>query len=248
VLGSMHLYNAGLAACYVSASTSLRRFAWRWVVQQLHASANGATRKGNPREDRHTRAHREIDSIVESSVEDFAHLSERERRAMGRADHIADLIARVAGSMPFAALNAVFFALWLLLNSRIGGLPAVDPYPFGALTVIVSLEAIFLSVFVLMSQNRQTAASDRRASIDMHMDAIAEREITKVLEVLDEMRQELVGQKKQDAELQQMIQRTDVKQLVDAVEKTEEKLADVAEADSARTDQAPARVDERKSA
>jgi uncharacterized membrane protein len=164
------------------------------------------------------------ETVVRSSVENFAHLIERERLEMSAGDRLADRIAAVAGSMPFALLNACFFAAWILLNSGMGEIPAFDPYPFGALTVIVSLEAIFLSVFVLMSQNRQSTASDRRASVDMHMNAIAEREITKVLEVLYELRSELLGAKRQDAELVDMMRPTDVQELVDAVEEAEERL------------------------
>jgi uncharacterized membrane protein len=162
--------------------------------------------------------------VVHESVKDLAQLAERERRATGQADRIADRISSVAGSMPFAVFNAVFFAGWILANSGIGGLPAVDPYPFGGLTVIVSLEAIFLAVFVLMSQNRQAAASDRRASVDMHMDAIAEREVTKVLEVLQELRNELGVQRKEDRELRDMLRRTDIEELVEAVEEVEQRV------------------------
>jgi uncharacterized membrane protein len=162
--------------------------------------------------------------VVRSSVENLAHLIEREHLEMSHGDRMADQISAVAGSLSFVLVNAAFFALWILLNSGIGGFPAFDPYPFGALTVIVSLEAIFLAIFVLMSQNRQSSASDRRASVDMHMDAIAEREITKVLEILNELRHELLGGKRHDSELVDMMRPTDVQELVDAVEEAEERL------------------------
>jgi uncharacterized membrane protein len=164
------------------------------------------------------------EGVLKSSVEDFAALAERERIALRQADRLADRIAAIAGSLPFAVLNGLFFAGWLLINSRLGGMPAFDPYPFGALTVIVSLEAIFLAIFVLMSQNRQTVASDRRARIDMHVDAIAEREITKVLELLHELRGELGVQRSKDTELHDMMRRTDVHELVEAVQAVEERV------------------------
>lgn len=174
--------------------------------------------------------------VLQASVEEFAELAERERLALRPADRLADRISAVAGSTAFVLFNAFFFAAWLLLNSGIGGMPAFDPYPFGALTVIVSLEAIFLAIFVLMSQNRQTTMSDRRAIIDMHVNAIAEREITKVLEVLNELRGEHGDHHKHDEELHDMMQHTDVKELVEAVEEVEQRL-DSEDADGAAEEQ-----------
>jgi uncharacterized membrane protein len=167
--------------------------------------------------------------LVKESVEQFAHLTARERHAMGFGDRMAGRISAMAGSLPFALMNGVFFAVWLLINSELGGMPAFDPYPFGALTVIVSLEAIFLAIFVLMSQNRQSTASDHRASVDMHMNAITEREITKVLELLQEISEQLGAHTKQDTELQHMMQRTDVKELTEAIEDVEDRLDEVSE-------------------
>jgi uncharacterized membrane protein len=70
-------------------------------------------------------------------------------------------------------------------NLRIGGMPAFDPYPFGLLTTIVSLEAIFLSTFVLVSQNRQAAIAERRAELDLQINLLAEYEVTRILTMVD---------------------------------------------------------------
>ena len=224
----MQVYNAGLYGCYVNATMLLRPCSSEVGVQQTstagkRAGGSFARRNGRSRVDSET-LNNEEGGVLRSSVEALAAVAERERLAVRPADRLADRISAIAGSLPFALVNGLFFAGWLIWNSGLGGLPAFDPYPFGALTVIVSLEAIFLAIFVLMSQNRQTVASDRRASVDMHVNAIAEREITKVLELLNELRGDLGVQRKQDQELHDMMQHTDVKELVDAVEEVEQRL------------------------
>jgi len=82
-------------------------------------------------------------------------------------DRVADKITRFAGSLNFAYLHGVWFSIWVLLNVGIFGAGfQFDKFPFGLLTMIVSLEAIFLATFVMVSQNRQAARSDIRSQID----------------------------------------------------------------------------------
>ncbi|HEY6188488.1 MAG TPA: DUF1003 domain-containing protein [Pyrinomonadaceae bacterium] len=113
------------------------------------------------------------------------------RTTQGR---IADKITNFSGSMMFVYMHAVWFGLWILLNVGLLHIPRVsefDPFPFGLLTLIVSLEAIFLSTFVLISQNRLAQASERRAELDLQVNLLAEQKATKVLEMLDEMTRQL---------------------------------------------------------
>ncbi|MFD8077401.1 DUF1003 domain-containing protein [Streptomyces sp. NPDC059718] len=87
-------------------------------------------------------------------------------RGRGAQDRVADAITAFAGSMAFVYVHIVWFAVWILLNQGLVGPGAVfDPYPFGLLTMIVSLEAIFLSTFVMVSQNRQAARDNIRADL-----------------------------------------------------------------------------------
>jgi uncharacterized membrane protein len=90
---------------------------------------------------------------------------------------IADAIAWFSGSMLFLFLNAGFFAVWIGLNTLDLGVPAFDPFPFGLLTMIVSLEAIFLSCFVLISQNRQSQKDRVRSDVEYEVNVRAEREV-----------------------------------------------------------------------
>jgi uncharacterized membrane protein len=102
---------------------------------------------------------------------------------------IADVIAEFSGSIPFLVLNAAFFAIWLLVNA----IPtlAFDPYPFGLLTMIVSLEAIFLSIFVLVSQNRQSDKDRIRNELDYQVNLKAELGVSILLQKTDSIAESL---------------------------------------------------------
>jgi uncharacterized membrane protein len=100
-----------------------------------------------------------------------------ERLLLGQArrrlqDRAADRITAFSGSMPFVYLHVVWFTVWIVVNTLT---PLVfDPYPFGLLTLVVSLEAIFLSTFVMLSQNRETKRSEIRSEIDFETNVLSE--------------------------------------------------------------------------
>lgn len=106
----------------------------------------------------------------------------------------ADWIADFSGSMPFLMGNAILFFVWIVLNiDIIPGLKAFDPFPFGLLTMAVSLEAIFLSIFVLISQNRQAQKDRIRSDIEYDVNLKAELEITHLHEKVDRMHADLLA-------------------------------------------------------
>lgn len=105
----------------------------------------------------------------------------------------ADAIAEFSGSIPFLMIHVVIFGFWLTVNSiHIPGIPQFDPFPFGFLTLAVSLEAIFLSVFVLLSQNRQAAKERVRADIEYDVNLKSELEVAHLHEKLDRMHCEML--------------------------------------------------------
>lgn len=106
---------------------------------------------------------------------------------------IADWIAWFSGSMPFLMLNGGWFVIWILLNSFVLGHSAFDPYPYGLLTMIVSLEAIFLSCFVLVSQNRQAEKDRVRSDIEYEVNIKAELEITHLHEKTDRLYENMMA-------------------------------------------------------
>lgn len=100
----------------------------------------------------------------------------------------ADWIAEFAGSIPFLLMHVVWFGVWLLVNSvKLPGIPQFDPFPFGFLTLSVSLEAIFLSVFVLLSQNRQAAKDRMTARHDYEVNLRAQLELSRLSGKLDKL-------------------------------------------------------------
>jgi uncharacterized membrane protein len=109
---------------------------------------------------------------------------------------ISDVITKFSGSMAFVYIHAVWFGLWILLNVGLIHIPHIsefDPFPFSLLTMIVSLEAILLSTFVLISQNRLAQVNERRAELDLQVNLLAEQKATKILDMLDQMARELDG-------------------------------------------------------
>jgi uncharacterized membrane protein len=100
----------------------------------------------------------------------------------------ADWIAEFSGSIAFLLIHVIFFAAWILLNtSWAPGMPMFDPFPFGLLTMVVSLEAIILSVFVLLSQNRQAAKDRIRGDIEYDVNLKAEMEVAHLHEKVDRL-------------------------------------------------------------
>ncbi len=105
----------------------------------------------------------------------------------------ADLIAEFSGSMPFLMVNGLWFGIWIVINTMPMGVPQFDPYPFGLLTMIVSLEAIFLSCFVLISQNRQAEKDHLRSDIEYDVNIKAELEIQHLHEKSDRMNENVLA-------------------------------------------------------
>jgi len=135
-------------------------------------------------------------------------------------ERLADDINRTAGSFGFFLLNAAAFIFWIIMNTgQIPGLPVIDPYPFTFLTMLVSLEAIFLAIFVLMSQNRQAAIDSLREEIHLQVNQIAEREITKTLSLIHEIHQKVVSPKSSDPQLEHMLKTLDTTQIEQQLEK-----------------------------
>ncbi len=107
---------------------------------------------------------------------------------------VADWIAVFSGSIPFLLINASLFLIWIVVNTNlVPGVHAFDPFPFGLLTMAVSLEAIFLSIFVLISQNRQAAKDRVRSDIEYDINLKAELEIAHLHEKVDDMNADVLA-------------------------------------------------------
>ncbi len=135
---------------------------------------------------------RKTDQLLRGRVARNVNVEAEQKREM--LDRVAEAIAGFAGSVPFVLIHAAFFAVWIVLNlDIIPGLSAFDAFPFGLLTMAVSLEAIFLSVFVLLSQNLQSAKERVRADIEYEINLKAELEVSQLHEKVDHLHEELIA-------------------------------------------------------
>lgn len=122
--------------------------------------------------------------------------------------------------MSFVGLHAIWFVLWFLINTRVLPiLPAFDPYPFILLAMIVSVEGVLLSTFVLMKQNCMQRRSDTRDHLNLQIDLLSEKEVTKSLQLLRAICQRLeIPEGTMDTELQEMATITSVDMLAERIE------------------------------
>src|SRR5207342_3052757 len=111
---------------------------------------------------------------------------------VGALQRVADWISWFSGSMWFLLINAVWFVVWIGINTMPLGVEQFDPFPFGLLTMIVSLEAIFLSCFVLISQNRQAEKDRVRSNIEYEVNIKAELEVAHLHEKTDRIHAEML--------------------------------------------------------
>lgn len=120
---------------------------------------------------------------------------------------IADDLTSTFGSSTFLVVNIIWFIVWIGINlGLVADIPPFDPFPFGLLTMVVSLEAIVLAIVILVSQNRQSYISSVREELHLQINLIAEEEVTKVLKLLAEIRKKM-GIEEEDPELNEMVER-----------------------------------------
>ncbi len=126
-------------------------------------------------------------------------------------ERLVDWLNEVASSTPFLVVHGMAFAVWILWNTGHLGLKPIDPFPFGLMTTIVSLEAIFLSIFVLMAQQRESAIAELREELGLQVSLRVEQEVTKTLQLVAGLYTRLGHRVSDDPELANMLQPLDVK-------------------------------------
>ncbi|MDB4884455.1 MAG: hypothetical protein JWL95_3221 [Gemmatimonadetes bacterium] len=126
-------------------------------------------------------------------------------------ERIVDRLNELASSTGFLVVHAVWFGVWILWNTGALGLPKFDPFPFGLMTLVVSLEAIFLSIFVLMAQQRESAIAELREELGLQVSLRVEQEVTKTLQLVAGLYTRLGHRVGDDPELHHMLQPLDVK-------------------------------------
>ena len=139
----------------------------------------------------HAKDNPALSKVIERNIRTIIHLRTKAARERGLQDRIADAITSFSGHMIFVYVHIVWFGIWILFNTGLFGIRVFDPFPYGLLTMMVSLEAIFLATFVLISQNRLSKETERRADLDLHIGLLTEHELTRVLQMLDAIQDKL---------------------------------------------------------
>ncbi len=147
---------------------------------------------------------RRVAAVVQRNIESINRNKQQLEASKSREERIADHLTRFTGSMWFVYLHEAWFLLWIGVNLGFLGVRPFDPPPFGVLTLIVSLEAIFLSTFVLISQNREAAAQGKREELDLQINLLSEHEITRILYLADLIADKLAVERLSSLELEEL--------------------------------------------
>lgn len=151
----------------------------------------------------------DLADVIERNICTVVELRQQLEAQKTRQDRVADWITTFSGSMAFVYLHVVWFGVWMAINlGFVHGVKPFDPFPFGLLTMVVSLEAIFLSTFVLLSQNRMSLVADQRADLDLQINLLAEYEITRILRLVDAMAEKMGVADAGDAEIKELMTET----------------------------------------
>jgi uncharacterized membrane protein len=157
-------------------------------------------------------------STIHRNIQEICKIEDENLHARSAAERLGDRIAQQGGKIWFIELHIVWFGIWVLLNSgKLAAVKPFDPFPYPFLTLVVSLEAIFLSLFILMSQNRASVHADRRAHLDLQINLLAELESSKTLALLKALCEHHGLSCSQDPELAELISRTKPAEILQAL-------------------------------
>jgi uncharacterized membrane protein len=179
-------------------------------------------RKNNAFPDHGYRLSRSVDELIERNVSAIAALEREAKSSRGWSAVVSGYIAAVCGSMSFVVLHVLLFAGWIYVNTW-SGLPHIDPFPYTFLTLMVSLEAIFLSSFILIAQNEETRLTERRNALDLQINLLAEQENTKMLRILQSIAKKIGAQLEDDPSLEALEQATRPDKLAEQIDKVTER-------------------------
>jgi uncharacterized membrane protein len=168
----------------------------------------------------------EIALVVERNIQTLLARRREEQRRQTREEKVAAWIGRFAGSMQFVYLHLLVFGIWALWNSGLLPVPRFDA-SFVKLATFASVEAIFISTFVLITQNRMAAAADRRADLDLQISLLAEHEVTRLVRLVDEIAEQLgvQGSRRQE-DLGELKRDVDPADVLERLERVESQQAD----------------------
>jgi uncharacterized membrane protein len=164
---------------------------------------------------------RGLSPVLERNIRALQLRRQQEEQEATAEERVAEAITRFTGSMRFVYLHLAFFGFWIVANlGWIPGLSAWDP-SFVVLAMVASVEAIFLSTFVLISQNRMAAAADKRADLDLQISLLAEHEVTRLATLMSGIADRMGVKTEADADLDEITQDVAPEAVLDELEATE---------------------------
>jgi uncharacterized membrane protein len=166
-----------------------------------------------------------VEELTQRNVERIQALETAEHEKATTADRVADAITRFSGSIAFVWINVLLIGGWMAANLLLPRRDRIDPFPFPLLTLVLSIEAILLAIFILMSQNRAAHVSDKRSHLDLQLNLLSEQENTKMLLLLEQIGKAVGAELRKDPEISVLVQATKPealsRQIDKAVEATE---------------------------
>src|SRR5215207_8747029 len=162
--------------------------------------------------------------VVERNIQALLLHRRDEEHSRSRQERIADAVTRFTGSLRFVYIHLIVFGLWILIN--LGWLPVVPKFDpsFVVLAMVASVEAIFLSTFVLISQNRMAALADKRADLDLQISLLAEHEITRLISLVTAIAERLELDVAQNPELAALSQDVAPERVMEKMEAHEREI------------------------
>jgi uncharacterized membrane protein len=161
-------------------------------------------------------SHQETVQRRRKAIKSFKAKADAKRTA---TEKFADLLTAKFGTITFLALNFIWFTVWITINTgNFFGVREFDPFPFGLLTMIVSLEAIGLAIVVLISQNREARISELREEIELQLNTVSEGEVTKLINLMALLLEKQGVDISNDPELKRMLKPMDSAEMIRQLE------------------------------
>jgi uncharacterized membrane protein len=164
-----------------------------------------------------------VDELTRRNVERIQALEREEHGKASTADRVADAIANFVGSIVFVWVTVLLIGGWVAGNLLVSPDHRIDSFPFPLLTLVLSVEAIFLSIFILMSQNRAARVSDKRSHLDLQLNLLSEQENTKMLLMLEDIAKAVGHRTPSDPEVQVLGQATEPEALSRQIDQATDK-------------------------
>jgi uncharacterized membrane protein len=170
------------------------------------------------------RGRRGLSRVVDRNVRALLARRAEEERTKTRSERIADRVTRFTGSMRFVYIHLMLFGTWIFVNLGIvPGLPRFDP-SFVILAMAASVEAIFLSTFVLISQNRMSELADKRADLDLQISLLSEHEISRMLSLVQQVAERMGIEEARDPEFDELVRDVHPEMVLDNIEANAERF------------------------